>query len=62
MPSAISTPIGLTILATVISKPGPNRAVIDTGLKSLTTDSGFAEPKNLPNINLRARPATNTVH
>lgn len=40
----------LTILATVISKPEPNRAVIDTGLKSLPTDSGFAEPKNFPNM------------
>jgi D-serine deaminase-like pyridoxal phosphate-dependent protein len=38
----------LTILATVISKPGPGRAVIDAGLKSLSTDSGFAEPKDLP--------------
>jgi D-serine deaminase-like pyridoxal phosphate-dependent protein len=38
----------LTILATVISKPGKGRAVIDAGLKSLSTDSGFAEPKDLP--------------
>ncbi|KAF2100255.1 hypothetical protein NA57DRAFT_54349 [Rhizodiscina lignyota] len=36
----------LTILSTVISKPEPDRVVIDAGLKSLTTDSGFAEPKN----------------
>jgi D-serine deaminase-like pyridoxal phosphate-dependent protein len=35
----------LTILSTVISKPEPQRAVIDAGLKSLTTDSGYAEPK-----------------
>lgn len=40
----------LTILATVISKPEPRRVVIDTGLKSLTTDSGFAEPKDLPGV------------
>lgn len=40
----------LTILATVISKPESQRVVIDAGLKSLTTDSGFAEPKNLPNL------------
>ncbi len=40
----------LTILATVISKPEPGRAVIDAGLKSLTTDSGFAEPKDLPGV------------
>jgi D-serine deaminase-like pyridoxal phosphate-dependent protein len=35
----------LTILATVISKQGPNIITIDAGLKSLTTDSGFAECK-----------------
>jgi D-serine deaminase-like pyridoxal phosphate-dependent protein len=37
----------LTILSTVISKPEETRAVIDSGLKSLTTDSGFAEPLDL---------------
>ena len=36
----------LTILSTVISKPEPQRAVIDAGLKSLTTDSGLAETKD----------------
>jgi D-serine deaminase-like pyridoxal phosphate-dependent protein len=35
----------LTILATVLSKQGLNVITIDTGLKSLTTDSGFAECK-----------------
>jgi D-serine deaminase-like pyridoxal phosphate-dependent protein len=35
----------LTILATVISKQGPNVVTIDAGLKSLTTDSGLAECK-----------------
>lgn len=40
----------LTILATVISKPDAHRAVIDAGLKTLPTDSGFAEPKALPGI------------
>lgn len=40
----------LTILSTVISKPEPKRVVIDAGLKCLTTDSGFAEPKNLPGV------------
>jgi D-serine deaminase-like pyridoxal phosphate-dependent protein len=35
----------LTILATVISKQGPHIVTIDAGLKSLTTDSGFAECK-----------------
>jgi D-serine deaminase-like pyridoxal phosphate-dependent protein len=38
----------LSILATVISKPEAKRAVIDAGLKTLTTDSGYAEPKDLP--------------
>ena len=37
----------LSILATVISKQGPKCITIDTGLKSLTTDSGFAECKTL---------------
>ncbi|KAH8600897.1 hypothetical protein B0O99DRAFT_648988 [Bisporella sp. PMI_857] len=38
----------LTILSTVISKSGSERRVtIDAGLKSLTTDSGFAEPKDM---------------
>ncbi|KAK3389712.1 hypothetical protein B0H63DRAFT_492530 [Podospora didyma] len=40
----------LTILSTVISKPEPRRVVIDAGLKSLTTDSGYSEPKGLPGI------------
>jgi D-serine deaminase-like pyridoxal phosphate-dependent protein len=40
----------LTILSTVISKPEANRVVIDAGLKSLTTDSGYAEPKDLPGV------------
>jgi D-serine deaminase-like pyridoxal phosphate-dependent protein len=37
----------LTILSTVISKQGPKAITIDAGLKSLTTDSGFAECKTL---------------
>lgn len=35
----------LSIIATVISRPVPKRAIIDAGLKSLSTDSGNAEPK-----------------
>ncbi len=34
----------LHVMATVISKPTPNRAVVDAGLKSLSTDSGNAKP------------------
>ncbi|CAL5867430.1 uncharacterized protein PFLUO_LOCUS1649 [Penicillium psychrofluorescens] len=36
----------LTILSTVISKQGPRCVTIDSGLKSLTTDSGLAECKD----------------
>lgn len=36
----------LTLLSTVISKQAPNSVTIDTGLKSLTTDSGLAECKD----------------
>jgi D-serine deaminase-like pyridoxal phosphate-dependent protein len=43
----------LTILSTVISRPRPGEAVIDAGLKSLSTDSGFAEPKNSPGMSYR---------
>lgn len=38
----------LTILSTVLSQPTRNRVVVDAGLKSLSTDSGMAEPKDLP--------------
>ncbi|KAF2190752.1 hypothetical protein K469DRAFT_721652 [Zopfia rhizophila CBS 207.26] len=37
----------LTILSTVLSKQGPKRVTIDSGLKCLTTDSGLAECKTL---------------
>lgn len=37
----------LTVVTTVISRPAPNRAVVDAGLKALSTDSGFAEPKGI---------------
>ncbi|MGH2508224.1 MAG: DSD1 family PLP-dependent enzyme [Ktedonobacteraceae bacterium] len=43
----------LSILATVISRPTPTRAVLDAGLKSLSTDSGMPEPKNVPGIAYR---------
>ena len=44
----------LTVVATVISKPFPNRAVVDAGMKSLSTDSGSAELKGHANISYRA--------
>lgn len=43
----------LSVLATVISRPAPSRAIVDAGLKALSVDSGNAEPKNLPGVNYR---------
>lgn len=43
----------LTILSTVISRPASTRAVVDAGLKSLSTDSGMPEPKGLPGVAYR---------
>lgn len=40
----------LTVLSTVISRPAFQRAIIDAGLKSLSTDSGMAELKNAPGL------------
>ena len=44
----------LSVLATVISRPRANEAVVDAGLKSLSTDSGWAAPKR---AGIRYRPA-----
>jgi D-serine deaminase-like pyridoxal phosphate-dependent protein len=43
----------LTILSTVISRPASTRAVVDAGLKSLSTDSGMPEPRGLPGVTYR---------
>jgi D-serine deaminase-like pyridoxal phosphate-dependent protein len=43
----------LSVLATVISRPAPTRAVVDAGLKCLSTDSGNPEPKDLPGVTYR---------
>ena len=43
----------LTILSTVISRPTLERAVVDAGLKSLSIDSGMAEPQGLPGVTYR---------
>lgn len=43
----------LTVLASVISRPAPGRAVIDAGLKALATDMGNAEPVGLPGVRYR---------
>ena len=51
----------LTVIATVISRPAPDRAVIDAGLKTLSDDSGPARlstPRlELPPRRRRARQA-----
>lgn len=41
------------MLATVISRPRPQRAIIDAGLKALSTDMGNAEPVGLPGVRYR---------
>lgn len=43
----------LSILTTVISRPRPGEAVVDAGLKSLSTDSGFAEPRDRRGMSYR---------
>jgi D-serine deaminase-like pyridoxal phosphate-dependent protein len=43
----------LTVVATVISRPAPQRAVLDAGLKALSTDMGNAEPVDLPGVRYR---------
>ncbi len=43
----------LTILSTVISRPTPERAVVDAGLKSLSIDSGMPEPQGLSGVTYR---------
>jgi D-serine deaminase-like pyridoxal phosphate-dependent protein len=43
----------LTVLATVISRPTPARAIVDAGLKALSTDSGDSEPKDLTGVSYR---------
>jgi D-serine deaminase-like pyridoxal phosphate-dependent protein len=44
----------LTVASTVISKPASNRVVIDAGLKSLSTDSGFAEVQGIKGVDYEA--------
>jgi D-serine deaminase-like pyridoxal phosphate-dependent protein len=43
----------LVVLATVISRPTAGRAVVDAGLKALSTDMGNAEPLGLPGARYR---------
>lgn len=43
----------LIVVSTVISRPVPERAIIDAGLKSLSNDMGNAELKNAPTVSYR---------
>jgi D-serine deaminase-like pyridoxal phosphate-dependent protein len=43
----------LVVSATVLGRPRAGEAVIDAGLKSLSTDMGFAEPAGLPGVSYR---------
>ncbi len=43
----------LTVLATVVSRPAEGRAVLDAGLKALSTDMGNPEPVGLPGVRYR---------
>jgi D-serine deaminase-like pyridoxal phosphate-dependent protein len=45
----------LSVLSTVLSTPREREAIVDAGLKSLSTDSGPATPRSLPGV--RYRPA-----
>ncbi|MBN2550480.1 MAG: DSD1 family PLP-dependent enzyme [Anaerolineales bacterium] len=42
----------LTLQATVISTPSPQRAIIDAGMKALTTDNGLPVVAGLPGVKL----------
>jgi D-serine deaminase-like pyridoxal phosphate-dependent protein len=44
----------LTVLATVISTTGPQHAVIDCGVKSMSGERGLSTIKDMPDIRLRA--------
>ncbi len=44
----------LSLLATVISTPTPDRAIIDAGLKALTTENGLPEVSSHPGVTLVA--------
>ena len=43
----------LTVLATVISRPAPDRIVTDAGLKAMTKDFGWPEPFQAPGVTVR---------
>jgi D-serine deaminase-like pyridoxal phosphate-dependent protein len=43
----------MTVLTTVISRPAPDRAVLDAGLKSMSTEFGLPQPASLQGAVLR---------
>jgi D-serine deaminase-like pyridoxal phosphate-dependent protein len=47
-------PCALTLLATVISRPHPQRAIIDAGMKSITHEFGLPQVKDRPGAKLVA--------
>ena len=44
----------ITVLATVISKTGSQRVVIDAGMKALSCERGIPSVKDMPELRLRA--------
>jgi D-serine deaminase-like pyridoxal phosphate-dependent protein len=43
----------LVVLTTVISRPTPQRAIVDAGLKSLSNDMGNPQPRDLAGVSYR---------
>jgi D-serine deaminase-like pyridoxal phosphate-dependent protein len=47
----------LTLLATIISRPAPNRAVINCGVKALSCERGLSTVKGIEGVELKAQHA-----
>jgi D-serine deaminase-like pyridoxal phosphate-dependent protein len=45
--------LALTVLTTVISRPRRGVAIVDAGLKAISTDAGIPQPKALPGVTYR---------
>jgi len=46
--------LAITVLATVISRPRPDLAVIDAGLKAISTDYGLPTVRNVEGVEIKA--------
>jgi D-serine deaminase-like pyridoxal phosphate-dependent protein len=46
----IDHPMAMSVLATVISRPAPDRIVTDSGFKSLSTQNAMPKPKGIENV------------